>query len=132
MDEKKKILEMVKKGKISVDEAERLLNALGVDAERPKPAVKGISGKNLKGKLRIEIDSNDGDKVRIAVPLKLASMIKGMIPKQAAEQMTAEGIDISTLLDNLNEGLDSIDEDLVNIESSDGDTVRIFVDKQES
>lgn len=132
MDEKKKILEMVKKGKISVDEAERLLNALGTDGDKPKQAVVPASGKALKGKLRIEIDSNDGDKVRIAVPLKLASMIKGMIPKQASEQMSAEGIDLNVLLESLDEGLDSIDEDLVNIESGDGDTVRIFVDKQKS
>jgi|MTBAKSStandDraft_1061840.scaffolds.fasta_scaffold66256_2 polyhydroxyalkanoate synthesis regulator phasin len=134
MDEKKKILEMVKKGKISVDEAERLLNALGADGEgdKAKQAVMSSSGKGLKGKLRIEIDSNDGDKVRIAVPLKLASMIKGMIPKQATAQMNAEGIDLNVLLESLDEGLDTIDEDLVNIESSDGDTVRIFVDKQKS
>jgi len=130
MDEKKKILEMVKKGKISVDEAERLLNALGNDADKPKSAVVSSSGKAVKGKLRIEVDSNDGDKVRIALPLKLASTLKSMIPKQASEQMTAEGIDINLLLDSLNEGLDSIDEDLVNIKSNDGDTVRIYVDKQ--
>jgi hypothetical protein len=130
MDEKKKILEMLKKGKITVEEAERLLNALGLDSEKSVKKVTPAPGKGVKGKLRIEIDSNDGDKVRIAVPLRMAAMIKGMIPNQAKEQMSADGVDINTILEGLNEGLDFADEDIVNIQSSDGDTVRIYVEKQ--
>lgn len=141
MDERAKILEMLENGKITPEQAERLLQAVGTASKQSGKTtysdtasvrIKKIDPalqKNLKGKLRIEVDSDDGDKVRIAVPLKLAHLALSMMPKDAALQIEREGIDISSLLAGLSESIDEIDEDLVNVTSSDGAHVRIFIDR---
>ncbi len=141
MDEKAKILEMLENGKITPEQAERLLQAVGAssrqsgngDYSNGAARVKKIDPvvqKNMKGKLRIEVDADDGDKVRVAVPLKLAHLALSMMPKDAAIQIEREGIDISTLLAGLSESIDEIDEDLVNVTSSDGTHVRIYIDRR--
>lgn len=141
MDERAKILEMLENGKITPEQAERLLQAVGTASKQSGKTsysdtasvrIKKIDPtlqKNLKGKLRIEVDSDDGDKVRIAVPLKLAHLAISMMPKDAAIQIEREGIDISSLLAGLSESIDEIDEDLVNVTSGDGVNVRIYIDR---
>lgn len=141
MDEKAKILDMLENGKITPEQAERLLQALGSSSkqtgytsssESASVRIKKLDPslqKNLKGKLRIEVDAADGDKVRVAVPLKLAHLAISMMPKDAAIQIEREGIDISSLLAGLSDSIDEIDEDLVNVTSSDGTHVRIYIDR---
>ncbi len=84
MSEKEKLLQMVAEGKISVDDGERLLKAIGEvekkeeNEKTTKTVVKAItrsksSNKNLKGKLIILVDSSEGDNVKINLPLKLAN-----------------------------------------------------------
>lgn len=69
-DERKKILDMLQKGKITVEEAERLLSALDAPAE----AQAGTEKPSCKY-LRIVVEpgpqSEDRERVNIRVPMKL-------------------------------------------------------------
>ncbi len=135
MDERKRILNMLSEGKISVEEAEKLLKAVGKDKNtnnrKQTNTTLSKKSKNIKGKLRIVVNTEDGDNVNIAIPLKLASMVKSMIPKEAKKELDNEGIDLNNIINSLNESMDEIDEDLVQVESANGDKVRIYIDKEE-
>ena len=72
-EERKKVLEMLASGKISVEEAERLLNAIN---ENNEDQTERASGNGVKPKyLRVQVEpkANDanGDRVNIRVPINL-------------------------------------------------------------
>ena len=118
-EERKKILEMLSKGKISVEEAERLIAALSENQEGNQKQTSD-SGKLNYLRVLVEELGPNGDKVNVRVPLNLiraglkwASLIpkdaqskvenafheKGM--KMDFENMTKE--DIEDLISNLGE-----------------------------
>lgn len=133
MEERKRILNMLSEGKINSEEAEKLLKALSNDSEKKnnKQNTKiKTKTKNLKGKLRIEVLSEDGDNVNIAIPLKLAGMMKSFMPASAKEELEEEGVDLNAIIDGISESVDEFDEDIVNINSSEGDKVRIYIDRE--
>jgi len=91
-EERRKILEMLSKGKISVDEAERLLTAVSEGSEQA-PSRSFSSGSKLKY-LRVLVepapDNKNGDRVNIRVPLNLIRAgLKwaAFIPKHAQEKV---------------------------------------------
>jgi len=133
MEERERILNMLSEGKISVKEAEKLLKAVGDKKESTKKGTsikeKKSSVKKLDGKLKIIVESEDGDNVNISVPLKLAGMVGKLMPGSAKEELENEGIDIGALVNGLGDAIDDFDEDIVNINSSDGDKVRIYIEK---
>ena len=135
MNGKTKILEMLENGKINVEEAERLLAAVDdvKPAEKKQKKTKNeeavLKNGKLKGKLKIVVDSKDGDNVRVTIPLKLARSINKFLPKDALESMNEGGIDVETIISTIEESIDEIDEDIVNVTSSDGENVRIFIEK---
>jgi len=145
MSEKEKILQMVAEGKISVDDGERLLKAIGevekkeedekIKQQATNTVVNTItksknSNKNLKGKLIIQVDSSEGDNVKINLPLKLANFAMNMIPKEKKVMINNEGVDLDEILGNIGDVIDEVNgEDIVNIQSSNGDNVRIFIEK---
>ena len=66
MNNKQRILQMVKDGVIEVEEGLKLLEALG------EPVEETTKYKNSQAKmLRVKVDSADGDVVRVNVPLSL-------------------------------------------------------------
>ncbi|HLE10613.1 MAG: hypothetical protein A2504_08860 [Bdellovibrionales bacterium RIFOXYD12_FULL_39_22] len=132
MEERTRILSMLKNGKISEKEAERLLDAIGDNANKfsETKAASKIDVKNLVGKLCIEVNSADGDDVMVKIPLKLAPLGLKMMPKQTYEQMKKDhGIDLAELLTHIDEIAGELDEDIVNVNSANGDKVRIYVKK---
>jgi len=123
--EKKKVLEMLAEGKITVDEAERLLNALK-RGESPKAGKGG--GKRL---LKILVNSKDGDTVNIAIPISLAKIALSMVPDSVMEELEEDSdFDLRRFLEHLDDLLSEMKDfegDIVNVESADGDSVRIFL-----
>ena len=88
-EERKKILDMLSQGKISTEDAEKLLSALAKDGGPGADAVK----KELKY-LRIMVEpgpnSKEHDRVNIRVPLKLIRAglkLAALIPKSAQTQV---------------------------------------------
>ncbi len=136
-EETLKVLEMVKEGKITVEEGEKLISALKETDE-----VQQKQTKSKSSMLRIRIDARGDDKeddakVNVNVPLTLAKKAVGLlslIPKDTKEDLGDKGIDLNSI--NLKELIESFElgesnEELVNIKTGDdekGSTVKIYVD----
>ena len=96
----------------------------------PDVSGKSHGEKTLPKYLRVVVDSSDGDKVNVRVPLALVRTgikLKSMLPSHANEELDAHGIDLSHLseLDG-DELIDALRELTVDVDSSDGDKVRVF------
>jgi hypothetical protein len=137
-EERKKILEMLSEKKISVEEAERLLNALGAPesgngSAEPSGAVK-IPWKFLRVTVEPGPGSESGDKVNIRVPMKLIRAgLKwaALIPKQAQSEVNKalkdKGMDIDFSKikpEDLQDILANLDELVVDVDGK--DKVRVF------
>jgi hypothetical protein len=137
-EERKKVLEMLAEGKINMADAERLLEKLNGSSGRTGPEASGeatrdadiATGKGPLKYLRVVVDSSDGDKVNIRVPLALVKTgikLSTMMPAEANEKLAEQGIDLSNLSGLKGEELIEALRDLkVDVDSNDGDTVRIF------
>ena len=77
--------------------------------------------------LRIVVDSHDGDKVRVNLPMALiqVAMDMGMEMPQVSGSDALKGIDWMQIIELVRHGAMG---NLVEVESADGDTVRIFVE----
>lgn len=134
-DSRKKILEMLSEGKISVEEATALLSKLqNPDAadDEVSEVESGEAQKRTPKYLRVVVDSADGDKVNIRVPLSLIKTgikLTALVPGKAAEQMSDHGFDLSQLsvLDG-DELIEALRDMQVDVDSADGDKVRIFAE----
>ena len=77
--------------------------------------------------LRITVDSADGDRVRVNVPMALVevAMEIGMEMPQINGTDALKGVDLNKVLRLVREGLVG---NLVEVDSADGDKIRIFVE----
>ena len=137
--EKRKILELLAKGKIKVDEAEKLLSALSGDDTESDEKDHQTEGKKQKPRyLRIAVEPGEGsgkkEKVNVRVPLKLIrSGIKWIrfIPKEAQkkvnESLRDKGIDMD-FTKMTEESLEELVENLSDlaIEVEGEEMVRVF------
>lgn len=129
-EERKRVLDLLASGKISVDDATSLLKALGptpAEAYRgpsvpvpvvpdataivapaaapPPPSPAARSSRTGARVLRINIDEvSDGrskNKVKVNVPLGLAKFALRFMPAKAKEELASQNIDINQLLDGI-------------------------------
>ncbi|MCA9755571.1 MAG: hypothetical protein KDA27_07200 [Candidatus Eisenbacteria bacterium] len=160
--EYRQILDMLGEGKITAEEAQRLMEKLGGSTQRgsdagrsdagafasseeaaadagvrtavlvqPGGGTGSSGGKGTMPKyLRILVNSSDGDEVNIRVPLQLVRAglkLSTVLPNDAKEKITEKGIDLSKLGELEGEALiEALRELSVDVDSSDGDVVRIF------
>ena len=132
-NERKKVLEMLADGKISTEEAERLLEALGNKTPEASPA-NPPEEKGLPKYLFVKVDSTSGDKVNIRVPLKLVKAgikLQALLPQDARDKINArlgeKGINLDDFdTENLKDLLDALSEFEVNVDDKKGDKVRIY------
>ena len=115
----------------------RLARLLGVtvdellEGKEETPAVRVLppaERKDLKDMmLRVTVDSADGDRVRVNLPMALVevAMEIGMEMPQINGQDALKGVDLNKVLRLVREGLVG---NLVEVDSADGDKVRIFVE----
>ena len=77
--------------------------------------------------LRILVDSHDGDRVRINIPMMLiqVGLEMGMEMPQVSGNNALKNIDLAQIVELVQQGAIGY---LVEVESSDGDVVRIFVE----
>ena len=110
---------------VSVDEL------LSGKAPQEEPPVKVLPVEQRKDwqdmVLRIVVDSADGDKVRVNLPLALveAAIDMGADMSQVTGSDALKGIDLGKILELVRRG--SVG-NLVEVDSADGDIVRIFVE----
>jgi hypothetical protein len=117
-EERRKILELVQDGKITADEAARLLDALHEQEERTR-----AKGRKPRW-VRIRVTDTDSDRVRVNLTLPIGLVRAGLRAGGSIAGM--EGLDTAGLEDMLNRGeighiLDATDAD-------DGERVEIFVE----
>ena len=77
--------------------------------------------------LRIVVDSRDGDKVRVNIPVTLiqVALDLGVEIPQVSGNNAIKNIDLAQILEMVKQGVVG---DLVEVESGDGDVVHIFVE----
>jgi len=134
VEERKKILDMLSEGKITVDEADRLLSAVSKDNGTGISNAGNKEPKYLRVMVEPGPESKSPDKVNIRVPLKLIRAglkLAALIPKSAQNQVNdalhEKGIemDFSQIkpedLENIVKQLDDLTVDVEGKES-----VRIF------
>ncbi len=134
-ESQKKILEMLSEDKITVDEATALLSKLGKpDEQEEEPAgiEEGAVRKKMPRFLRVIVDSANGDKVNIRVPLSLIKTgikLSALVPGNAADHMSSHGFDLSQLskLDG-EELIQALNDMQVDVESAEGDNVKVFTE----
>ena len=130
--ERTKILQMVAEGKITPEEAEKLMSR--IDDSRTTTAVvehEVVREDRKSGPikyLRVVVDGDD--KVNIRVPIGLIRTgikLTTLMPLSASEHLSDHGIDLSQF-NNLDgeELMEALRELHVDVDCEDGDTVRIF------
>ena len=115
----------------------KLARLLGVtvhellEGKEETPAVRVLppaERKDLKDMmLRVTVDSADGDRVRVNLPMALVEVAVeiGMEMPQINGQDALKGVDLNKVLRLVREGLVG---NLVEVDSADGDKVRVFVE----
>ena len=121
-DERMKILELLSEGIITSDEAEKLLLALDTNETDFNQEIVQTKKKAPFKMLKILIDSNDGDKVRIQIPVEFSKLLK---TNKFKSNIGDADIDIDAILDMISQGVDG---EIVNVSSSDGDIIKIIVE----
>lgn len=145
-EHRRQILQMLAEGKITADEAERLISAL----ERPRDlgssqVDEGLAAKSRPKYLRVQVDSeedghNEGPtKVNVRVPMQLLRAgvrLAGLIPQQALHRandaMHAKGIpiDLSQIKpENLEELVEQLSELTVDVDQKESNAkvkVRVY------
>ncbi|MBD3412898.1 MAG: hypothetical protein GF421_00505 [Candidatus Aminicenantes bacterium] len=134
-EERKKILEMLSEGKISVDEAEKLLEAVSLN-QKESTGIKDPTGTKTLKYLRVMIEPKEkgGDRVNIRVPLNLIRAgLKwaSFIPKEAQEKvdeaLTEKGLDLNfknMSKEDIEEFIRTLDELEVDIQGK--ETVKVY------
>jgi len=146
-EDRSRILTMLAEGKITAEEAERLLDALDTragagasPAAAPgEPAIKGDPKPLLDALpkfLYVKVNAENGDTVDVKVPLALVRSglkLTSLIPPQAMDQindtMSEHGmsIDFSNLKpEDIDELVEALREMEVNVDSANGDKVRVY------
>jgi len=119
--ERNKILNLLSKGLISADEAEKLLLAIGEEEELP--VVEQPTKKTPFRMLKILVDSADGDNIKVQIPIEFAKLLKSS--RFNVDKLDDLNLDMDALIGMINSGAVG---ELVNITSEDGDVIVIKVE----
>ena len=119
--EKKQILEMVRDGKLTVEEAQKIIEAMD-QGDEDATAVTATRPPRF---LRIRVKDEDGAKVNVSVPLSLVRVLWKFIPRDAMRELEGHNIDVDSILVAVNEGAQGV---LVDVEDEDGTKVEIIVE----
>ena len=133
--ETRKVLEMLAAGKITSDDAERLLDKLATAPVKESPDCSAPENHDSadattpRKYLRILVNG-EGKDVNVRVPLSFVRTGVGLmavLPPRVADKLHDKGFDLSALKDlkgdELNEALNTLN---IHIDSSDGKLVRVF------
>lgn len=141
--ETKKVLEMLAAGKISPEDAERLLNKLSASGASDPAASKAIvesratdttgstTGTKKPRFLRIQVERAGKKDVNIRVPLPfaLAGQLVSFLPASITEKLRDHGVGVG-IINAMKSGdfPKSLDDMNIDIESGDGEKVRIYAE----
>jgi hypothetical protein len=137
-EERRRILAMVAEGKVSVHEAETLLDAVGDLSSTGRSAPADPSRKRKLSFLRVEVKSAKEDNVNVRVPLnlvragiKLTTLIPQSAMKHIDEEMHKHGMkfDLGSIkTEDVEEFIQGLADMQVDVDSKDGDKVRVWAE----
>lgn len=140
MDEKMRILKMLEDGKVTAEQAMGLLNAMGEtqkeEMEGHEDAASGnwidiAAEPNMSydnKMLRIVVDSPDGDKVNVQLPVKIIRQVLKVTGKLPIQGEGMKNIDLEALTASVLECLDNETlGNIVDVNAADGTTVKVFI-----
>jgi len=136
--ETKKVLEMLAEGKITADDAERLLDKLAAAPDTSN----GTEGNGptaspstpVRKFLRVQMQRPNGDDVNIRVPMNFVrSGVKlvGILPPKVLDKLQQEGIDpkvVSDFAQHARESLDVLDDLHIDMETRSGKRIRVYAE----
>lgn len=147
MNERMKILEMLKEGKITADEADRLLTKLerldagsadhystieepgGYTATAMARATKPKAKSKGRRFLGVHISTHDGKNINIRIPLaivKAGVKMTALLPESATEALREKGVNLDELVklhgDDLTQAIEELD---IRISTDEGDHINI-------
>src|SRR5690348_8981887 len=99
--ERRKILEMLSKGVITADDAERLLDKLNTVGSETDPASRATTpednGPKKQRFLRIQVEKPGEKQTNIRIPLAFAAGAKllGVLPTQVTDRLKESGVDLT-------------------------------------
>ncbi|MDF2673921.1 MAG: hypothetical protein K0R09_2186 [Clostridiales bacterium] len=115
-----RILRMVEEGKINSEKASELIEALGA------PQIQKNAVNYGERMLRVKVNSHDGDDVNINIPIKFVKGMLGSVGKLSfGGENGVDKIDPQLISEAIDENLVG---KIVDIKSSDGDIVEVFID----
>ena len=150
-ENRRQILEMLAAGKITAEEADRLLAALEPDAAAPPRSSSGPNSNTASATpkarakyLRVQVEADESmtgmkgpTTVNVRVPMQLLRAgvrLAGLIPKQAHDQLdeafTKHGVPITLSQikpENLEELIDHLEDLTVDVDGKDGNTTHVKV-----
>jgi hypothetical protein len=121
---------MVADGTITPEDGERLLGRLDAGATAAgEPGAEGSKGRSGPFRyLRVVVDGKDKANIRVPIGLiRTGIKLTALMPLSASEHLSDQGIDLSQF-NNLDsdELMEALAELQVDVDSGDGDTVRVF------
>jgi hypothetical protein len=133
--ERKKVLEMLAEGKISADEAEKLLDKLaslsGAEREENNASSEssGAANKPLRY-LRVQVEKPGGEDVNLRIPMSFLRAQSGLhviLAQRVLDKLADSGIDLSRFSRLRGQELeDALQQLNIDVDQSNGKKVRIF------
>ena len=121
-DDRLRVLEMIQNKTITAAEGAELLKAL----DKADENLKSVPQKNAFKMFKIKVLSADGDKVNVQIPVEFAKVaLKSGKGYMKIDQIQDLDLDIEAILDMIDIGMLG---ELVNVESADGDLVKIVIE----
>ena len=121
-EEIKRILKMVEDGKIDMDKASELIEAINKPANVEQLSV----SRNLDKMLKVRVLSSTEDTVNVNVPVKFLKAIGNAVNNIKIPGVSdAEGIDIKMIMEAIDSGLEG---KIVDVKSSNGDIVEVTIE----
>lgn len=129
MEEKQfRILKMVEEGAVTAEQGAKLLSDMNAESPARQTAI--VKKSYDKKMFRILVDGASGDKVKVQFPVGAVKKLLKATGKLPIPEKDLQGIDLSGMMDAVSECLEAeLEGDFVNVESTDGTTVRIFVEQ---
>jgi hypothetical protein len=141
-EDRSRILDLLAAGKISADEAERLLDALDARKGAPASSESAIKGDPepliaaLPKYLYVKVLAANGDNVNVKIPivlvrsgLKLTSLIPPLAMDKINDTMSEHGMSVdfnNFKPEDIDELIAGLRETEVNVDAKNGDTVRVY------
>jgi len=128
--ETRKVLDMVAEGKITADDAEKLLAKLANANPSTATETDPSTAKPKPRSLRIVVEKPGKKPVNIRMPLsflRTGTAIVGLLPGQVSDELRERGIDLAMLNGKNGDELMSMLHELqLDVDKGDGKKVRIF------